>query len=1162
MKQSDVRNMAEPISKPLFFVPWRKSLETQLTWALMAIVVFTLASVGLGLIWIADRAQRESTYLMQEKSAEKVAMLISDHVSDAMETLRLFSDVDLPGYAPPRKRKPLLERFMMNSESAFSQLALIGPDGREEVKVSQIHSFSPRELKNVSRSPAYETCRSGRHYIGPVYFSPETGLLTVQIARPLKTPRGTGVLAAEVNVTRLWWQVSEIKIGRTGYAYLVDKRGTFIAYQEVTAILQKHGQDMSAMPPVADFMAGRKDKPRVHEYSGLAGEEVIGLHVPVAGVDWAVVVELPAKEAYAGLNTMKDYLMAIVFCGMFVAGGVGFLISRRLVHPIRVLTQAAENIGRGKLDSEFPHIRRLDEVGVLARAFSGMQDELRTLYRGMEKQVADLKSAGEELRASEELYTKLLASLPDIVIRTDMEGRILFLSDSAVKIGGYTREDVVGRSVFGFLSLEDRKRARDNFYATFTAKLGPQEFPFILKKGRRLLFEVNADVLRNADGSPSGMVLVCRDISERRQAAEALRQSEAKYRTIIEEIEDGYQEQDLKGNFTFFNESLRRIFGYTRAEMTGANYRRFMADKETSADIFRVYNRLYRTGIPVKKYECDIVRKDGSRRSIEFFASLMADAEGRPSGFKGIARDVTERQRAEEQYRVVANSSQTGVYILQDGLACFVNPHIGRYSGYADEELLGSRFTDFVHPEDRAMVKEKSLQMIKGTLKTPYEYRIVVKNGEIKWLLETVTSISFRGKRSILGNSMDITEQKKADGERRNLETQLLQSQKLESIGTLAGGIAHDFNNLMMGIQGYASLMLLDMPESHPHHARLKAIETQVKSGAELTRQLLGFARGGRYEVMTTDVNDLVRKTVALYSRTRKEIRIHETYAEGLSTVDVDRGQMDQVLLNILVNAWQAMPSGGDIFVETESAVLDEIASEPYRVPPGAYVRISLRDTGVGMDEKTKRRIFEPFFTTKEMGRGTGLGLASVYGIIRGHGGFVEVNSDMGRGTTFSLYLPASEKRTVEECSAAPLLLKGNETILVVDDEALITEVASEMLETIGYRVITAGSGREALEILRDKGNEVDLVILDMVMPDMGGRRTFELLRTMNPDIPVILATGYSIDGEAKEIMNRGARAFLQKPFKIDDLSQKIRDVMRDSAARVSLGSEAGRTQH
>jgi len=1154
--------MVEPISKPLFFVPWRKSLETQLTWALMAIVIVTLAAVGLGLIWIADRAQRESTYLMQEKSAEKVAMLISDHISDAMETLRVFISVDAPGFVSRKKRKPVLEKFIVNSESIFSQLTLIGPSGREEVKVSPVHVFSPRELKDVSDSPAIQAVREGRLYIGPVYVSSDTGLLTVQIARPVKTRQGLGVLAAEINITRIWWEVADIKIGQTGYVYLVDGKGRFIAYQEVATILQKHGQDMSAIPPVADFLAGRKDKPKIHEYTGLSGQEVIGLHMPIPGVDWAVVVELSTKEAYAGLSTMKSYLMGLIFCGTFVAGIIGFLISRRLVHPIRALTQAAESIGRGNLDSEFPHVRRLDEVGVLARAFSRMQDELRTLYRGMEKQVADLKSAGEELRASEELYTKLLASLPDIVVRTDMEARILFLSDSAVKVGGYSREELVGRSVFSFLPPEHRRRARDDFHATFTAKLGPQEFPIILKNGRRLLFEVNSDVLRNADGSPSGMVLVCRDISERQHAAEALRQSEAKYRTIIEEIEDGYQEQDLKGNFTFFNESLRRIFGYTREEMMGANYRQFMADRENAADIFRVYNRLYRTGIPVKKHRCDIVTKDGVRRSIEFFASLMVDADGRPSGFKGIARDVTERQMAEEQYRVVADSSQTGVYILQDGVACFVNPHIGRYSGYTDEELLGSRFMNFVHPEDRATVKEKSRQMLKGSLKTPYEYRIVVKNGEIKWLLETVTSISFRGKRSILGNSVDITEQKKAESERRNLEMQLLQSQKLESIGTLAGGIAHDFNNLMMGIQGYASLMLLDMPETHPHYARLRAIETQVKSGAELTRQLLGFARGGRYEVMATDVNDLVRKTVALYSRTRKEIRIHEKYGKGLRAVDVDRGQMDQVLLNILVNAWQAMPSGGDIFVETDNAVLDEIAAEPHGVPPGAYIRISLRDTGVGMDEKTKRRIFEPFFTTKEMGRGTGLGLASVYGIIRGHGGFVEVLSDMGRGTTFSLYLPASENRIAEVTSEAPMLLKGNETILVVDDEALITEVASEMLETIGYRVITARSGREALEILRDKGHDVDLVILDMVMPDMGGRRTFELLRTMNPDIPVILATGYSIDGEAKEIMNRGARAFLQKPFKIDDLSQKIRDVMRDRAAGVDLDGESGRPRH
>jgi two-component system, cell cycle sensor histidine kinase and response regulator CckA len=428
--------------------------------------------------------------------------------------------------------------------------------------------------------------------------------------------------------------------------------------------------------------------------------------------------------------------------------------------------------------------------------------------------------------------------------------------------------------------------------------------------------------------------------------------------------------------------------------------------------------------------------------------------------------------------------------------------------------------------------------------------------------MDTLTPISFRGRQAILGNTMDITEQKKADTERRNLELQLLQSQKLESIGTLAGGIAHDFNNLMMGIQGYASLMLLDMPDSHPHYVKLKAIETQVQSGADLTRQLLGFARGGRYEVRPTDLNELMKKTVALYGRTKKEIRIHEKYAQELWTVNVDRGQMDQVLLNILVNAWQAMPTGGDIFVETENVVLDETIAGPHGVPPGSFVRVSLKDTGVGMDEKTSRRIFEPFFTTKEMGRGTGLGLASVYGIIKGHGGFVQVTSEMGRGTMFAIYLPASEKQAVEARPAVPRLLKGNETVLVVDDEAIINEVAREMLETMGYHVITAQSGREALEIFRDKQQAIDLIILDMVMPDMGGRRTFELIHAMNPDIPVILATGYSIDGEAKEIMNRGARAFLQKPFKMDDLSQKIRDVLRNRSESGHAGHGEDRPRH
>jgi len=369
----------------------------------------------------------------------------------------------------------------------------------------------------------------------------------------------------------------------------------------------------------------------------------------------------------------------------------------------------------------------------------------------------------------------------------------------------------------------------------------------------------------------------------------------------------------------------------------------------------------------------------------------------------------------------------------------------------------------------------------------------------------------------------------------------------MEAVGTLAGGIAHDFNNLLMGVQGYTSLIMLDVDPDHEHYERLKGIQDQVQSGADLTRQLLGFARSGRYEIKSTDINQLIRKTSNMFGRTKKEICIHEKYQNNIWVVEVDQGQIEQVLLNLYVNAWQAMPGGGDLYLETENVILEQDSQKSFRIQGGKYVKVSVMDTGMGMDDKTRQRIFEPFFTTKEMGRGTGLGLASVYGIMKGHKGFIDVASQKGRGSCFSLYLPASDTPLPEDAGGSEgKVLKGRETILLVDDEEVIADVTRDMLETLGYQVMTASSGLKAIEMYRSEKDGIHMVLLDMIMPGMGGGETLDHLKSINPAVKVILSSGYSLDGEAKKIMDRGVQSFLQKPFRIDQLSQKIRGVLGD----------------
>jgi CheY-like chemotaxis protein len=356
--------------------------------------------------------------------------------------------------------------------------------------------------------------------------------------------------------------------------------------------------------------------------------------------------------------------------------------------------------------------------------------------------------------------------------------------------------------------------------------------------------------------------------------------------------------------------------------------------------------------------------------------------------------------------------------------------------------------------------------------------------------------------------------------------------------------MAHDFNNLLMGIQGRTSLMLLEPDPSAAYHEHLKSIEAYVQNATGLTRQLLGFARGGKYDPKPTAINRIIEEGVSLFGRTKKEIRIRRNLLADLWAVEVDRGQIQQVLLNLYVNAWQAMPGGGDLFIQTANQVLTKAEAVRQQLAPGNYITITVKDTGVGMDPSILSKIFDPFFTTKERGRGTGLGLAASYGIIHNHGGTIVATSKPGTGAAFILYLPASERVPTAGRPADRPPLPGAGTVLLVDDEPMILDVAKMMLEKLGYQVETADSGEAALR--KYGSHKTTIVILDMIMPDMGGGEVFDRLKSMDPEVRVLLSSGYSLSGQTQEVFNRGCSGFIQKPFTLDGLSHRLHTVLHN----------------
>lgn len=508
-------------------------------------------------------------------------------------------------------------------------------------------------------------------------------------------------------------------------------------------------------------------------------------------------------------------------------------------------------------------------------------------------------------------------------------------------------------------------------------------------------------------------------------------------------------------------------------------------------------------------------------------------------GLEGVnPRHITKELLIFERHsQAILNAISEGILeITPESRVVYANPVAMSLFGLPEEKVLGSPITELFQPLARPQVQELMRRTeINATQEIDPDESTVGLNGrEVSIKMCPIEDGDVKGNIMILE---DVTD-------RKRMEAQLQLAQKIEAIATLASGIAHDFNNLLMAIQGNVSVMLLDVDPMHPHHKRLKNTEKQVQNGAKLTRQLLGYVRKGEHEVKPMNLNQSVKETAETIGRTRKDIRIHLNICEDLLNIKADEGQIQQVLLNLFVNAVDAMPEGGQLILKTMNIDYQDIKSIMYAPKPGNYVQLSITDTGTGMDRATRERIFDPFFTTKEKGRGTGLGLSSSYRIIKSHGGVIDVVSKEGKGTTFNIYLPA-----LKTCGSK--LVKTEEqmsidigTVLFVDDEPMVLDSGVRMLQRLGYTVFEAKGGREAIDVYKKNGGHIDVVILDMIMPEMGGGEVFDRMKQMNPDIKVLLSSGYSIDGQASQIVERGCNGFLQKPFRLRDLSEKIKDIM------------------
>ncbi len=759
---------------------------------------------------------------------------------------------------------------------------------------------------------------------------------------------------------------------------------------------------------------------------------------------------------------------------------------------------------------------------------------------------------------NEERFQSLLKSTREAYFEINLKGELVFFNDAVCEGLGYPREELIGKNNREYTSPETARQMAQAFTEVYKTGIPAEitDYEVVRKDGQRRFLEISAYLLHDENGEPVGFGGVGRDITERKRTEQALRESEERFRRLQEASFGGVCIHE-DGRIIDCNTVLCRLSGYSREELLGMDCSRLCAPE------WRAVLEKFIFSDETGQYDLVGIRKDGERVPVEVRSKVIpyGDKIVRIAEFRDIsARKKTEEalrksrvryrqlyreaHQAEELYQSLLDSSPDAIILFDPRHSVqYINSAFSRLFGWGLADLQKKTLPCIPRPQREDFAGMLHALLEGGEPVYGKEAQALTRDG--RFLDVSISAAPYLDYKGYPGGVLvffrDITEAKR-------YQWHMHQAQKMESIGAMAGGIAHDFNNLLMGIQGRLSLALRQVePEAVPYH-HLKEIEDYTIRAADLTRKLLGFSRIEKVAFIAADINELVHAQNVMFGRTCRELTLHEDLAGDLWTAEVDPRQIDQVLLNLYINACHAMPEGGDLYIQTRNETLPPERTRPHGLEPGPYVRISVTDTGVGMDKAVQRRIFEPFFTTKAGEQGTGLGLASAYSIIKHHHGFISVYSEKGRGSTFNIYLPAASCPAEEKGWMASEIVPGQGMVLLVDDEEMIRHVGEEMLQAIGYDVITAASGEEAVTRLKEAPEAVDVVILDLIMPGMNGGATFDALRAVRSDIRVLISSGYSFNGQADSIMQRGCSGFIQKPFNMVDLSRKLDEILNAGA--------------
>jgi len=766
------------------------------------------------------------------------------------------------------------------------------------------------------------------------------------------------------------------------------------------------------------------------------------------------------------------------------------------------------------------------------------------------RDITKRRQTEKTLRESEEKYSNLFHHSNDAIFIHDFDGNIIDVNQRGLDLFGYTKAEVSSLTIPELHPPEALETSKWAFETISRDGFVNFEIDFKKKSGDIFPAEVSASLFEV--GEESVIQGIVRDITEKKRAEEKLRESEELYRTLVLTSPEAVTLTDLEGNITYVSKQTLELHGFENAEeMLGKNALELI-EPEDHEKAMAYLKKTLEEGF-VRNVEYRLLRKDGTRFFGELSAALIRDGYGKPKAFIATVRDITDRKReeerireSEEKYRTLVEQLLQGLVIIQDYRIVYANTAMAEILGYTVEEILALSTEEIqasVHPDDRDLLWKRFEERIAGKPISPrYELRVIMKDGQSRWLEIYATRIEYHGRPAIQATFIDITE-------RRVLEEQLRQVQKMEAVGTLAGGVAHDFNNLLIGITGYSDLLLSRLGEEDPMRKDILEIKNAAKRATSLTKQLLAFGRRQMLQMRVIDLNDVVSNMDTMLRRLIGEnIELVSILRPKLKPVKADPSQMELVIMNLVINARDAMPEGGKLTVKTENVTLDEESCRAIsEARAGDFVCLTVSDTGIGMDMETLERIYEPFFSTKEMGRGTGLGLSTVYGSVKQHNGWITVNSKREKGTTFKIFLPVTSEKLDDgaerDTSVTKLRGKG-ERILLVEDDERVRNFMAKVLSSNGYEVAEAENTEKGVEIFKREQGNFDVLFSDVILPGKTGLKLVDELLSLKPELKVILSSGYTEQqSQWKQIEERGFH-FIQKPFTMIDILKTVREVI------------------